>query len=137
MSVYSGHSVERHIVPYQFEIEKVIDTKLEKLPSHSNIIISNRQIDNYQPILADVDKIIEMNKDTANDLTIPANNTIEFPIGIQIGIHQYGIGQTTIVAAEGVTIRSAGGLRMATQYSSATIRKVGTDEWVLAGDTIV
>ena len=75
MSVYSGHSVERHIVPYQFEIEKVIDTKLEKLPSHSNVIISNRQIDNYQLILTDVDKIIEMNKDTANDLTIPANNT--------------------------------------------------------------
>lgn len=50
-------------------------------------------------------------------------------------IIQYGAGQTTIVAASGVTIRSKeGALKLTGQYSGVTLYKRGTDEWVVMGD---
>jgi len=98
-------------------------------------VTANVQTDSYGLVLADAGKVIEMNKATAVDLTIPLNATQAFPVGTVIEIHQYGVGQVTVVATGGVTIRSSGGkLKLTGQYSSAALRKRATDEWVLAGD---
>jgi len=95
----------------------------------------NTQIASYPLVLADAGKIVVMNVGTANNLTVPLNSSVGFAIGTQILITQYGAGQTTIVAAVGVTIRSSGGkLKLNTQYSVASLIKIGTDEWILAGD---
>jgi hypothetical protein len=81
------------------------------------------------------DTIVEMNVATANNLTIPTNTAVPFPIGSQILIAQYGAGQTTIVPDTGVTLRSSGGkTKIAAQYGLATLIKRGTNEWYLAGD---
>jgi hypothetical protein len=81
------------------------------------------------------DTVVEMNVATANNLTIPTNAVVPFPIGSQILIAQYGAGQTTIVPSGGVTLRSSGGkTKIAAQYGLATLIKRGTDEWYLAGD---
>ena len=81
------------------------------------------------------DTVVEMNVGSANNLTIPTNAVVPFPIGSQILIAQYGAGQTTIVPDTGVTLRSSGGkTKIAAQYGLATLIKRGTDEWVLAGD---
>jgi hypothetical protein len=78
--------------------------------------------------------VIEMNVGSANNLTVPLNSTVAFPIGSQITVSQYGAGQTTIVATGGVTLRSAGSfLKLAAQYSMCTLMKVGTDEWYVVG----
>lgn len=95
----------------------------------------NTQIASYPLVLADAGKIVLMNVGTANDLTVPLDSSVPFGIGTQILVAQYGAGQTTIVAAVGVTIRSSGGkLKLNIQYSLATLIKIGTDEWMLAGD---
>ncbi len=97
----------------------------------------NTQTDSYTLALSDANPnvMVEMNKGTANDLTVPTNGTIPFPIGSSILISQYGAGQTTIVAAGGVNVRSDGGkLKINAQYGLATLIKRGADEWYLSGD---
>jgi hypothetical protein len=71
---------------------------------------------------------------TANNLTVPLNSTAAFAIGTQVNVLQTGAGQTTIVATGGVTINATPGLKLRTQWSSATLIKRGTDTWALVGD---
>lgn len=76
--------------------------------------------------------MVEMNSGSANNLTIPANSTVAFPIGTSLEVKQYGGGQTTFVAAGGVTIRATAGiLTIGNQYSGGRLIKVDTDEWYL------
>lgn len=90
----------------------------------------------YTLALADSGKVVEMNAASANNLTVPPNGSVAFPIGTIIEVLQLGIGQTTIVAGSGVTIRSSGSkMKLTGQYSSASLRKRATNEWVLNGDT--
>lgn len=94
----------------------------------------NTQTASYTLALTDKGKIVEMNVAGANNLTIPANATVAFPVNSRIDVVQYGAGQTTFVAAGGVTIRSyAGNLKMIGQYTGASLYKRATDEWVLVG----
>jgi len=95
----------------------------------------NRQTASYTLVLADASKIVETNVATANNLTIPLNSSVAFPIGTEIQVLQYGAGQTTIVATSGVTTRSKSGqLKIANQYTGVTLVKVGTDEWYVIGN---
>lgn len=104
----------------------------------SSLTITNRQTASYTLVLADADKLVEMNVATANNLTVPLNSSIAFPVGTKIDLAQYGAGQTTVVATGGVTVRSAGGaLKLAVQYSGATLVKIATNEWYLFGDITV
>jgi len=101
-------------------------------------ITTNRQTASYTLALADRGKLVETNVGAANTLTVPPNSSITFPIGTKIDIAQYGAGQTSIVPGAGVTVRSAlGALKLAAQYSGASLVKIGTDEWYLFGDITV
>lgn len=98
-------------------------------------ITTNRQTASYTLVLADRGKLIETNVATANNLTIPLDSSVAFPIGTQLEIAQYGAGQTTIVATSGVTIRSASGnLKIASQYVAISLIKIGTNEWYCFGN---
>jgi hypothetical protein len=76
-----------------------------------------------------------MDVGTSNTLLVQANSTVAFPIGTEIQILQYGVGQTTITPAGGVTLRSKSGqLKIANQYTGVTLVKVGTNEWYVIGN---
>ena len=95
----------------------------------------NTRTSSYTLVLADSGKVVEMNVASVNNLTVPPNSSVAFPIGTIIEIVQLGAGQTTIVADSGVTIRSPSGkLKLTGQYSSASLRKRATNEWMLIGD---
>jgi hypothetical protein len=101
-------------------------------------VVTNRQTASYTLALGDSNDLVEMNVATANNLTVPLNSSVAFPIGTKIDVAQYGAGQTTVVATSGVTVRSSGGaLKLAVQYSGATLVKIATDEWYLFGDITV
>lgn len=101
-------------------------------------IVTNRQTASYTLALADRGKLVEMNVATANNLTVPLDSSVAFPVGTKIDLSQYGAGQTTVVATSGVTVRSAGGaLKLAAQYSGVTLVKIATNEWYLFGDITV
>jgi hypothetical protein len=95
----------------------------------------NTQTDSYTLALTDAGKLVEMNKATANNLTVPPQSSVTWEDNTRIDIAQYGAGQTTIVAGSGVTIRSKdGNLKISEQYSGATLYRRASDEWVLIGD---
>lgn len=94
----------------------------------------NSQSDSYTLVLTDAGKLIKMTKATASNLTVPPNSSVAFPTGTEIEILEYGAGQVTIVAGSGVTLRSAGSaLKIAAQYASVSLKKLGTDEWAVVG----
>ena len=91
--------------------------------------------DNYTLVIHDAAKIVNMNKGSAVNLTVPPNSSVAFTIGSQGLVNNYGAGQVTIVAGSGVTLRSDGSkLKIASQYSAATLVKIGTDEWMVFGN---
>jgi hypothetical protein len=115
--------------PVSTATQTALDAKTNKL------VVANRQTASYTLVLSDADKLVEMNVASANNLTVPLNSSVAFATGTQILLAQYGVGQTTIVATSGVTIRSNGAkLKLNAQYSGATLVKIAENEWYLFGD---
>jgi hypothetical protein len=101
----------------------------------SSTLITNAQTASFTLALTDKDKLIEVSNASSNILTVPTNTTAAFPIGTQIMILQTGAGQTTVAGADGtVTVNGTPGLKLRTQWSSATLIKRATNTWVLTGD---
>jgi hypothetical protein len=99
-----------------------------------NLSINAQTGTTYTAVLADNGKLVEMNNGSSNTFTVPLNSSVAYPIGAQINILQTGLGQTTVVATGGVTINATPGLKLRTQWSSATLIKRDTNTWVLVGD---
>lgn len=97
-------------------------------------VTASTKTGSYALVLADAGTVIEMNMTTANTLTIPPNASVAFPTGTVIEIVQLGTGQTTITPGSAVTIRTASSFTTRAQYSAVSLRKRGTNEWVLSGD---
>jgi hypothetical protein len=116
----------------QTDLNDALNTKTNKL------ITTNRQTGlSYTLVLSDADKLVEMNNSNQNEINIPLNSSYAFPIGTQILVAQYGSGQTVIVPAAGVDVRSNGNKRkLNVRYSGATLIKIGTNEWYCFGDLV-
>ena len=97
-------------------------------------VVTNAQSASYTLVLGDKSKLVEMGVSSANNLTVPPNSSVAFPVGTQINILQTGSGQTTVVAGSGVTVNGTPGLKLRAQWSYATLIKRATDTWVLVGD---
>ena len=97
-------------------------------------VSTSAQVASYTLVLADKNKVVEMSNASANNLTVPLNSNVAFPVGSQINILQTGAGQTTIVGAGGVTVNATPGLKMRAQWSYATLIKRAENTWVLVGD---
>jgi hypothetical protein len=94
----------------------------------------NAQGASYTLVLSDRSKLVEMSNGSVNYLYVPLNSSVSFPIGTQITILQTGTGQTIISPVSGVTVNGTPGLKLRTQWASATLIKRGTDTWVALGD---
>lgn len=100
-----------------------------------NQAIESAQTASYTLVLGDAGKMVTMTNASANNLTVPPNSSVAFPVNTRIDLIQYGAGQTTVVAGSGVTIFSSGSkLKLTGQYSGASLWKKATDIWVLVGD---
>jgi|SRR5580765_2163738 len=83
----------------------------------------------------DLARYLRCTSGSATTITIPADATVNLPIGCGIPIEQAGAGQVTVAAAGGVTLNSAGGLvASAAQYSVIQLMKVAANTWTLVGD---
>lgn len=88
----------------------------------------------YTLTLADASKLVWMGAATAGTITVPANASVAYPNGTVIYIWQSGLGQYTVTGASGVSIFTTPGSKLRAQFSLASLVKVGTDSWLLAGD---
>ena len=85
--------------------------------------------------LTDIGAYVRTTSGSAVTITVPANSSVAFPTGTEIVVFQAGAGQVTFSAAGGVTINSKdSNLKITGQYSSATLKKIATDEWDMIGD---
>ena len=96
--------------------------------------VTNAQTAAYTLALADNGKMVEMNVASGNALTVPSNANVAFPVGTTLTILQTGAGQTTLTPQSGVTINATPGLKLRTQWASATLIKRASDTWVALGD---
>lgn len=95
----------------------------------------NTQSATYTLVLDDQNKVVEVNNGSANEIIVPLNSAVAFPIGTKILVAQLGAGQTTIGKSVGVTFFSQGNkLKLVGQYSIATLIKKSTNTWYLFGD---
>lgn len=88
----------------------------------------------YTLVLADKNRVVELNNASAIALTVPADNTVNYATGSQITLLQTGAGQVTIAGAGGVTVNATPGLKMRAQWSSVTLLKRAANTWVAMGD---
>lgn len=89
----------------------------------------------YTFALTDHGRTVLHNNAAAIAATVPPNSAVPFPVGARIDNAQLGAGQVTFVQGAGVNIRvpSALGLKIKAQYGEASLTKIATDEWLLAG----
>lgn len=96
---------------------------------------STTQAASYTLALADAGTVIESTAATAVTITVPPNASVAFDVGTVIEVCQIGAGQITLAAGSGVTLDTPTlTLTTRAQYSTVSIRKRGTDEWVVSGD---
>lgn len=83
----------------------------------------------------DANNTILCSSASATTITVPTNASQAFPVGSLVEVIQYGTGQVTVAAAGGVTVRQVDSLsKSRVQYSSLSLQKIATDEWILSGD---
>jgi hypothetical protein len=101
------------------------DTTVEGVGPHGSYTLS----------LGDAGKVIEMSSASANTLTVPPASAVPFKPDTVVVVEQHGAGTTTLTPGAGVTIRSRGALlALNGQYAVASLRKIGENEWLAAGD---
>lgn len=81
------------------------------------------------------DTIVEVDSASATTVTIPAESSVNFPVGTTLDVIQTGTGQVTIAGAVGVTVNATPGLKLRAQWSSVTLLKRASDSWIVFGDT--
>ena len=85
--------------------------------------------------LTERDNLIEISSSSGVTLTIPTDETLNFPVGTSLDILQTSTGQVTIAPVSGaVTVNATPGLKLRTQWSSATLFKRAANTWVVYGD---
>jgi hypothetical protein len=80
------------------------------------------------------DSLIEVSSGSGTTITIPLNSAVAYPVGTTLDILQTNTGQVTIAGDAGVTVNATPGLKLRTQWSSATLFKRDTNTWVAFGD---
>lgn len=88
----------------------------------------------YTLVLADAGKLVSMTNAAANDLAVPPNSSVAFPVGSIVYILQGGAGQTAIVEGSGVTVETSQTLLSKGQHSMLALIKTATNTWVLTGE---
>jgi hypothetical protein len=97
--------------------------------------VSADKTNDYILVIGDAGQLIVMNKATAVYLNIPADASVNFPVGTRIDLLQTGAGQVSVTGPTGpVTVRATPGVKLRAQYSGATIVKLSTNIWSLVGD---
>jgi hypothetical protein len=115
-------------------VESRLDTdgyvKQTALDAKSNILVTtNAQSSNYTIDSADAGKLIEM----SGGGTLTITDSSSFPVGFYVDVLQTGTSQVTL-AGTSFTPNATPGLKLRTQWSSATLIKRALNSWVVLGD---
>lgn len=105
----------------------------------TSFTVGTAQTADYTPVLNDqYQALIQMNKATAINFTIPTNASVAYPVGTALTILNIGAGALTIKAVTSgtTTVLSAGATTAQptlAQYKTAVCIKTATDTWYVVG----
>ena len=105
----------------------------------TSFTVGTAQTTDYTPVLNDqYQALIQMNKATAINFTIPTNASVAYPVGTALTILNIGAGALTIKAVTSgtTTVLSAGAVAAQptlAQYKTAVCIKTATDAWYVVG----
>jgi len=103
-----------------------------KVPSATSI--SQKTASYTLTSINEKDSMIEMNAAGATTVTVPTDSAVAFPVGTSLDILRVGAGAVDVAGAGGVTVNATPGLKLRSQWSSATLIKRAANTWVLVGD---
>lgn len=103
-------------------------------PVPSQTPISQKTSDYTLSSVSEKDTMIEFNSSSDLTITIPPASSVNYPNGTTIDIMNVGTGLVTVVAGSGVTVNATPGLKLRTTWSSATLLKRDSNNWVVYGD---
>ena len=118
---------------------RVSSTKLSFQPSTGNMDVSglvrsnrteNIQTSNYTLALTDRSAVVTMNNGATATVTIPADSTVDFPIGSVVFVTRINAFTVTLAAAAGVTV-NAGGTGNLALGETVECRKRAANNWVV------
>ncbi|HSX42854.1 MAG TPA: hypothetical protein VLF59_02090 [Candidatus Saccharimonadales bacterium] len=117
------------------KLDSTIQSQLASIDNLPLVTTTTQSGTSYTLGLSNAGTAVEFTASSTVTVTVPPNGSVAFPVGTIIELLQYGAGTLTVAAGAGVAIRSANNLVAArTQYSTLSLRKRATNEWVLAGD---
>lgn len=89
----------------------------------------------YILALTDDSRLVDMSGASAQNVVVPRNSSIAFPIGSQVMVAQTGAGQVSFSADTGVTILSYNSqVKLTGLYATASLVKKDTNTWLLGGN---
>jgi hypothetical protein len=113
--------------------EELIDANAFSPVPQFQLPINSVAVTAYTLALSDAYGLI--NATTGMTITVPPNSTAAFATGSQVLLYRSAVSGVAITAGTGVTINAAGAAsNLSSQHSVASLMKLGTDNWVLAGD---
>ena len=95
------------------------------------LLVENVQTGDYTLELSDVAKVVAVDSSSAQTVTVPGEASVDFPVGSVVNVYRAGSGGVDLVGASGVTVRNVGSI--SDQFGEVSLRKRGSDEWVLVG----
>jgi hypothetical protein len=95
--------------------------------------IPTTQTGNYTLQLADANGFIVMNCAAACAVTVPPNSAVAYQLGTELTIYQSNTGSASFALGAGVTINTPSTLTLLKQFSTASIKEISANVWVLAG----
>ncbi len=101
--------------------------------ARQNITVNAQTGTTYALVLTDNGRLVTLNNASAIVVTVPTNASVAFPTGAIINLQRTGAGNVTIAGDTGVTV-TATASTLRSQYSAASLIKIGTDSWTLVGD---
>jgi hypothetical protein len=89
----------------------------------------------YILALTDDSRLVDMSGASTQNVVVPRNSSIAFPIGSQVMVAQTGAGQVSFSADTGVTILSYNSqVKLTGLYATASLVKKDTNTWLLGGN---
>jgi hypothetical protein len=115
----------------KFSTLSYTDETIIEMRQKANFCDFNTQTTDYTLVSGDWGKWLKVNSSSDVDITVPLD---AFPVGGAIPIIRMGVGEVTVVPAEGVTINSDGeDNAIPSQYKTALLIQVSSNTWLLQG----
>lgn len=90
---------------------------------------------NYTLASSDIGKLITLSNAANITLRVPLNANTALPVSAEIDLFNLGAGGTVVITPDAnVTLHSVNGSLNLGQNCGASLKKIGTDEWILAGN---